>query len=574
MNIMKTFRYAAVLLAVMATVSSCYEDLGNYEYHEINEIIITPGVYSYSTPAAGQTATVTLDPAVSQTMKEDTGNLSYVWKRQGAALSWEEVGHEPTYTFEVTSSDVQTINFIFAVTDDELGITTYAEIPVNPIFKFEQCWFLLQDVNGQAVLGSVDGEGDGRVVTSDIYRQETGISLDGSPKGLGVHPYRRSLPIREYPMDPGYEILLGVFTSAKPYILNGSTLAEHSSLDYWRILYGKKASGDMSFNPQMMQGHTNGFAIIDGGRLWYAVPDELALMYEAELGQTAGGGDYYATDMNLSYGRNAQCLVLYDSQGSRFLYYSNSGLGMGYNERADIIDGGGTADDAYFNPNQANTASLTDIEEGDLPNMFNPSALPAGLVMDNMGMTQVENGVSNILATGHVGNTFHSYEMSMYSITGHTAGLSNCPNSWTVSMEGDVSSYGNGKIPVATSDYFIRLFFYAAGNTIYKVDLTSDAPVITPLWTADDTGAVITGLKMKSDTTNEDVRYGEELLPKGIAHHMGAIVRHQDGSCDLVEFNLTAAGEIEQDGSGNQSVRVFDGFTNVVDFVFSYRERI
>ena len=217
---------------------------------------------------------------------------------------------------------------------------------------------------------------------------------------------------------------------------------------------------------------------------------------------------------------------------------------------------------------------MTDIEEGDLPNMFNPSALPAGLVMDNMGMTQVENGVSNILATGHVGNTFHSYEMSMYSITGHTAGLSNCPNSWTVSMEGDVSSYGNGKIPVATSDYFIRLFFYAAGNTIYKVDLTSDSPVITPLWTADDTGAVITGLKMKSDTTNEDVRYGEELLPKGIAHHMGAIVRHQDGSCDLVEFNLTAAGEIEQDGSGNQSVRVFDGFTNVVDFVFSYRERI
>ena len=161
MNIMKTFRYAAVLLAVMATVSSCYEDLGNYEYHEINEIIITPGVYSYSTPAAGQTATVTLDPAVSQTMKEDTGNLSYVWKRQGAALSWEEVGHEPTYTFEVTSSDVQTINFIFAVTDDELGITTYAEIPVNPIFKFEQCWFLLQDVNGQAVLGSVDTRTEG-----------------------------------------------------------------------------------------------------------------------------------------------------------------------------------------------------------------------------------------------------------------------------------------------------------------------------------------------------------------------------------------------------------------------------
>ena len=51
-----------LLFSFIIALPSCYQDLGNYEYKEINEIVITPGKYSFMPPAPGMTATVTIDP--------------------------------------------------------------------------------------------------------------------------------------------------------------------------------------------------------------------------------------------------------------------------------------------------------------------------------------------------------------------------------------------------------------------------------------------------------------------------------------------------------------------------------
>ena len=333
-----------LLFSFIIALPSCYQDLGNYEYKEINEIVITPGKYSFMPPAPGMTATVTIDPEVSQTMTEGTANLSYEWRRQVTAVSWETVCNDPVYNMEVTSADVSAINLIFAVTDTDLGITTYAEIPVIPEFAFSQTWFLLQNVNGQAVLGTVDGEGDTRGVNPDISTQISGLSLTGSPEGLGINPFRRSNSI--FSGMASYEILLGVFTSEKPYILNGSTLAEHS-LNYFRLLYGKTVSGDITSSPELMDGQRNGFAIIDDGRLWYAVPDEYSLMYAVNISDDLGGGDTYRAEDLCHYTRS-QHLLLYDGLRNRFLRYSNANdLGMGYSDRQSIVEGGSAEYETY-----------------------------------------------------------------------------------------------------------------------------------------------------------------------------------------------------------------------------------
>lgn len=563
-----------LLFGFILLANSCYRDLSNYEYSEINEIIITPGTYNYTTPKEGMTAEVILNPVVTQTMTEGTDNLSYQWKRQTAAITWEVVGNEAEYVLEVTSSDVSTISFIFAVTDNNLGITTYAEIDVIPIFAFEQCWFLLQDIDGQAVLGSVDGEADSRVVTQDIYYQTTGNSLSGSPLFLGVHPFMRTSSLLSGTED--HEILLGVFTSSEQYILNGSTLDFHSTLYYNRILYGKKISGEAA-DPSLMKGQRRGFAIVDGGNMWYAVHDEFALMYKVRLDATLGDEyDYYAADLCVSYGRGNYALV-YDSMGERFLFYNNGDLGTGYYERQTIVESGGTADDTYeaeSNNNNYRLASLGQYSE-DYPNNFDPDNIPTGFVIDDMSMC-VGDLANNVLAIGHIGSSFYIYEICMDALTGTVTGMPYCNGYWNLAAEGDLSAYSTGKIPATTSDYFTRIFFYAAGTTIYKVDLNMETPRISAIWTADDANAVITGLKFKSD--NEDIAYIEEgstddaYSRKGIIHQLGAVVQHQDGSCELVEFEITAAGEIEQDSAGTQNIKIFEGFTNVVDFVFSYRE--
>lgn len=334
--------------------------------------------------------------------------------------------------------------------------------------------------------------------------------------------------------------------------------------------------------PTLMDGQWTGFAIADGGTLWYAVNDEFALMFPLRLDESLDSEPYNYTvgDVNLSYG-NGNNLVMYDSKYNRFLSYNNTDdFGMGYENRKYIVQGGGTEDNLYLEFRSNNTAFLTSVGNNGKGNAFNPDMLESGLVMDNMGMSTAGQYTSNVLAVGHVGSIFHAYELSMDAIFGNNNSYSRCSGKWTVPAEGDLSYYSEGKIPVTTSSYFTRMFFYAAGNAIYRVDLSQASPAVAKVWESENSSDVVTGLKFKTD--NRDLTYDDETN-KGIIRDLGAIVRRQDESCVFVEFNMTPAGEIEQNSEGVQSISVFgDGkdaegnpvFSNVVDFVYSYRDKI
>lgn len=570
-----------LIVACCFAAVSCYKDLGNYDYHEINELTITPGSYSYS---IGAPTEILLEPKVEQKKGFETENLSYCWQKPVSSVEWKVVGDEPTYLLQISESDNQSITMIFSVTDNDAGITSYAEVVVSPIIAFESCWFLLQDRGGKAVLGSVDGEGSQRSVTTDIYKSKNGgQKLQGTPLFLGVQPSLKT--DREGRQDR--ENLLGVFTSSNQYILEASSLHAHPDLNYDRIVYGRHLSGENmpvsdGSGPTLMDGQWTGFAIADGGTLWYAVNDEFALMFPLRLDESLDSEPYNYTvgDVNLSYG-NGNNLVMYDSKYNRFLSYNNTDdFGKGYENRKYIVQGGGTEDNLYLEFRSNNTAFLTSVGNNGKGNAFNPDMLESGLVMDNMGMSTAGQYTSNVLAVGHVGSIFHAYELSMDAIFGNNNSYSRCSGKWTVPAEGDLSYYSEGKIPVTTSSYFTRMFFYAAGNAIYRVDLSQASPAVAKVWESENSSDVVTGLKFKTD--NRDLTYDDETN-KGIIRDLGAIVRRQDESCVFVEFNMTPAGEIEQNSEGVQSISVFgDGkdaegnpvFSNVVDFVYSYRDKI
>lgn len=113
-----------------------------------------------------------------------------------------------------------------------------------------------------------------RVVTHDIYKQETGRSFSGKPTGLGLHPFMRLNNLLTDPGNPIYAILLGVFTDTEPYILNGSTL-ENFKWNYQRLLYEKRIKGDATFAPWSMIGCRNNLSIVDDGKLWMAFCDSV-----------------------------------------------------------------------------------------------------------------------------------------------------------------------------------------------------------------------------------------------------------------------------------------------------------
>ena len=575
---MKSIAHILLFFLSFLAAVSCYKDKGNYEYTEINEVEITTETYSYT---VGSETVLELRPTVAETMTEGTSNLSYTWW-EVVGTSWNEVGDGPTYSLEITPSDDQVFNFVFAVTDNNLGTTTYAEIAVNPVSDFDQCWLILQDKGGKAVLGSVNGEGPAG--DRGIAQELSYVSLDGAPLFLGVHPFFNpySPTTPEY-MQGNHTPLVGVFTTSNQYILDGFTLQPHPNLTYNRIVYGKKYAGRENMpvgngdGPVSMKGQKNGFAIIDGGSVWFAVPDQYALMYPAKVSSSSADMfDYEAADVCLSYSVNYSFLM-YDSKYNRFLFYNSDDFGNGFDDRGQIAESGGEYDDLYLNGTRNNQQTMSEIgNDIAYPNAFDPSDIPAGFVIDDMEVSTGNGHLDNVLAVGHVGSTFHVYEFCMAEIAGKPMDDNpspNCSAAWEVPVVGNVS--GAGKIPVTTSSAFVRQFYYAAGNTLYRVDLTSSSPVPAAIWSAEDETAVITGLKFKSD--NEDISYDEDGvlgLMKGITSDLGAIVRHSDGSCELVEFQMTTGGEIEKDDNGEQNIQIFEGFENVVDFIFSFRSYI
>lgn len=570
----RTFIFLTAVCAA-ALLASCYDDKGNYDYHEINDIEITTSEYSYTTPKEGMTGQVVIEPTITQTMTPGTENLAYEWKRQTGGVSWEVVGTDPTYTLVVTSDDKAAIYLRLSVTDTNQGITTYEEITVKPIAKFRQTWFLLQEIDGAAVLGSVDGSGSSRVVTADVYRQETGSPLTGKPVGLGMHNQYNTA---EYGIGEDYETLLGVFTDAKPYVLDGSTLEEHR-LNYQRLLYEKKIKNDPTFDPQLMKGDKNNFPIIDAGKFWYSSPDEFALLFPIVLSDELGGGyDYKAA--GIGFTTRSQCII-YDEQGNRFLrFLDGEARGMLRNTRQSIVNGGGTNDQLYMDILNGTSAQakflqkITSMGEGkpSLPNVFDPDHLASGFKLDWMGAAQGDY-CETILVIGHVGQNFQIYEINAWALDDIDIGKNfpYCSNTWTFPVADAEAATTDGKIPAASSSRFERLMFYAAGNKIYRVNLSQTSPVSEAIYETASPEDRIKFLKFKSDNLNIAHLDGDAYVHTYITGDLGAVVEDAAGNARLVELPLTVAGEVDRDAEKNPIVYEFKGFEHVKDFIFSFR---
>lgn len=573
------FQYWRVLAGLALLLSSCYKDKGNYDYHEINEIVITKSEYSYTTPKEGKFTDFEIKPTITQTMTSGTENLAYEWRRQVGTFDWQVVGTEPTYTLTVSSDDTQPIQLRLAVTDTNLGITTYEEITVKPIFQFNQSWFLLQNIDGQAVLGCIDGEGNGRVVTKDIYSQEMDTPLEGAPVGLGMNNF---LKITE-PQNPNaaFDVILGVFTSNKPYILNGSSLEDYR-LNYQRLLYEKKVTGDATFDPQIMKGNRDNFVVVDNGKFWYGYPDNLALMYPIQLSDDLGGG-YNYTITGVGMAKKNRCVV-YDDQGKRFLNFIGNAYERGLNNRIKVVNGGGDYDQSIYMDEgdinrQDRITAITDMST----NRFDPQTdIPGDFKLDYMGCSasldltgETTYDITTLMAIGHSGQNFKIYEF--YPDGSEDTNVGICSNMWTVASQGNPTSMSeDGKWPVTTSSAFKQMFFYAAGNAIYRVDLTQQTPDVKVIYETDPSKGKIKFLKLKSD--NEDIAYigsGEGYSHKGITRHLGILQEDEQGNDTLVELQLTAAGEIALDENKEQIIYTFEGaFKHVVDMLFVFREII
>ncbi len=122
--------------------------------------------------------------------------------------------------------------------------------------------------------------------------------------------------------------------------------------------------------------------------------------------------------------------------------------------------------------------------------------------------------------------------------------------------------------PMTSGAKYNNILFYAAGNKIYKLDVSTGKP--TMIYQHDDSSAQITDLRMAvegyawSDSKDEK---GESTYGHPYCRLLGAAVNKPDGQGEVVVLQLNMAGKVDSDKK-HPSVQVHKGFGKIKQIGF------
>lgn len=177
-------RLSFILMSLAIILSSCIDDTGNYDYKSIPEFEITGIEEDYSVFILDN---LKIEPQIASS----SGTYSAVWfievEDSNAGLGNYDVTYADTLSHELVL-DIPfkykpgTYKLHLKVTNDETGVSQYANTSVEAVTKFSTGYYLLKettDGNTEIDLHYPDGD-----ITENIITMVTGAPLQGKPKTL------------------------------------------------------------------------------------------------------------------------------------------------------------------------------------------------------------------------------------------------------------------------------------------------------------------------------------------------------------------------------------------------------
>lgn len=556
------------LFAVILGLVSCYDDLGNYDYKEINDVVINMDKRIHVKIPLADSTLVTIPVSYTQLKTQGKSNLRYQWYMQKKdPRTWTPCGNDSTVTIAVYPDDPHKFHLRVEVTDTDLDIVSYGEISILLQHAFDPCWFVMQEKGDNTILGAVDGREGVAIVTPDVYGRYG--TINGKPKFMAVNVQHSTGDAKDLtaPKIP----MLQLFTERDILVLDGGNLARQL-YTYDRMLLDKKQKGDLHFNPQFAAGEKYGECIIDNGTFWFAFDDGCSIFYPVK---TETGEAYSASMASLSYYRGLK--LVFDDLNKRFLTYSNDNMPLMWNTHKRIAY---DQNFVLYNPDHtiANGPKLQKIGQSpSVDNAFDPNRIGSDKKMIYMGPISDDDypEILSIARTEGKSNRFYLYEICPRAIMGEARRKAYCSGYWEFSPE---VSIAQKDVPVATSASYDRMFFYASGNKIYRVDLNRSEPTEFVIYEHPEGKDLnFTHLKFRSDRL--DVGYAtaemsddDDLILYEYPTWLGGIITDKDGNSTLVEVKLNRAGDVATNKETKEKIIYkYTGLKNVKDLVYSFR---
>ncbi|WP_200976056.1 PKD-like family lipoprotein [Echinicola sp. 20G] len=184
------------LLALPVLMTSCYEDLGNYEYTDINEIGIKGIDSSY---VAYQGRIFQIQPELSFTLDQagDPEHYEYEWvlHRVGGLVGDKEkiLGYEKDLNVDLTVPPGE-YDAHYRVLDKETGVEFFWDFKVEVKSSVYEGWLVMSDVAGEARLDMASLiEEEYEVIPDVLGYTGSSLHLEGAPGLVYCYGYDPTL---------------------------------------------------------------------------------------------------------------------------------------------------------------------------------------------------------------------------------------------------------------------------------------------------------------------------------------------------------------------------------------------
>lgn len=540
-KVMKT--RIAILIGMTALLfMGCYEDKGNYDYRDINEIvtisfspapdeITMDSVYTYSYPQSSQdTMRVTYTPIVSQSLAENEEQLEYQW------IFSNETGYDTVFSKELTLKypfqAILSYNPLFRLIDHSTGVEYYKLFKMSTREPYLDSWYVLHGTLGDRRIGVAEISNTGEVtITEDAYEAAMGVRRFQNAEGMF---YSASNNRAAAMLDDDQEYLMvyerDSCTKLQPFMF------------LERMVYRQMMPQTMSVLPPIAGGVTDETGDFMGSDGMMLLLDEVGKCYWSRgmLGYfftcraEASVEDYHVTHafIPMPSGDNGLNAILWDDQNKEFYYYPCPSEMIWERPTSH------PADDAYGQGSLIQAAVSDNIEEGELDNMEAKA----------MVLGSTEGFVGIVFCNTAAEDEYWYYEVGMAAEKGSEIGF-------VINRKTQLSGLNiNENSQFATSWAYANQLFYTVDGDLYLYSLTTgDSRLLYSV----TSGGTIT--KMKFAVARGYMGF---YFAEGLNSRLGLVVENPDGTGEVHDLRLENSGDVSQ-------VIECGGFGPIADIVFS-----
>lgn len=518
------------IIGMLFTFSACYDDKGNYDYSDINEIMVNLPE-SYVLPLTD--TTLVIRPEIAQSMRDRNDNLTYTWQCSNSTFAG--AGSADTISFADTvaivinpeSSEINYNYYLrFNVYDHEYGIVHPYQTHIQVFKPYQGAWMILHKQEGETRLGAVEYLGSERAANNDVYYPATGKKLQGEPVNIACHDFAIANEYFEN-VEPagspayGYDILM-LITS------DGQESGIYNYLDHfyqWNSLQNMIYSNDKyDFDYSKvseLQGENSYTMCISNGSVYQAG-------YGLKFYKVLPAPDVTG-NINITCGSICgQSPIIFDEAGRRFLYYP-----------ARI--NGTNSDTEDFDPSTDNAATLNLVPnrpENEGYGTVDLNAIPEDQDVLFVGQGFKYSGLpANIYAYAFAkgtGEQSYVYKFDCYSFYNSSKLLIGYHVINTPEGINENSCFASG---CAYND----ILFYSAGNKVYRLDFSQEGGSVSVIYTHPQ--GTITSMEFaKPNKSTPAETYPDYIYNPN--QELGIAINNGDGTSDFVILDLSSAGMV------------------------------